>query len=87
MMLDVHATDVTDYLKAVYEEQNNVKAKIVSKGESVSKYEQYVGETFVPNIAYGYGYLKIKRCKRQVISYICLLDCDNKPIWGYIIPR
>ena len=39
------------------------------------------------SIVYGYGYMKIPKCKKQRISYITLIGNDCKPIWGYVIPR
>ena len=61
--------------------------KIVSKKEFIDKYEQKVGDYYISSIVYGYGYMKIPKCKKQRISYITLIGNDCKPIWGYVIPR
>ena len=42
---------------------------------------------YISSIVYGYGYMKIPKCKKQRISYITLIGNDCKPIWGYVIPR
>ena len=84
--LSVNATESTDYLKSVYQPQYERKLKVVSKEEFIDKYDQYFNGVYIPSISYGYGYMKVKRCKKVSISYICILDCDGKPIWGAIIP-
>ena len=59
----------------------------VSKKEFIDKYEQKVGDYYISSIVYGYGYMKIPKCKMQRISYITLIGNDCKPVWGYVIPR
>ena len=63
------------------------KVKITVKKEHTEEYNQIVGNEFIPKITYGYGDMKISGHKKQRISYICLLNCKLKPIWGYVIPR
>ena len=85
--MEEYATEVTDYLENIYLQEHSTATKIVSKDEHIEQYEQKLGNESFPFIAYGFGYMKVKRCKKQTISYICLLDNNCQPIWGYIIPR
>ena len=86
--LNVSATCYSDYLEEVYSKEHNTKVKIISKDEHIDKYEQKIGDNFISSIVYGVGYLKIPKCKKIRITYICLLkNCNSKPVWGYIIPR
>ena len=66
---------------------SNDGANIIAKKEFIDKYEQKVGDYYISSIVYGYGYMKIPKCKKQRISYITLIGNDCKPIWGYVIPR
>lgn len=86
-MLSVNATESTEYLESIYQPKYEQKLKIVSKGEVIDKYDQTFNGVYIPEISYGFGYMKVKKCKKQTISYICLLDCNRKPLWGYVIPR
>lgn len=83
----VFATECTDYLVSLCQKENAKKVKIVSKKEHIAEYKQEIGDQFIPYIAYGYGHMKIKGCRKTTISYLCLLDDKCKPIWGYVIPR
>ncbi|CCZ51270.1 TPA: hypothetical protein CPT90_09335 [Candidatus Gastranaerophilales bacterium HUM_3] len=85
--LQVRASECTAYLCEIYSNEYNSKVKIVSKKEFIDKYEQKVGDYYISSIVYGYGYMKIPKCKKQRISYITLIGNDCKPIWGYVIPR
>lgn len=86
--LKANATCYSEYLEDLYSKEHNTKVKIVSKDEHIDKYEQKVGDSFISSIVYGVGYLKIPKCKKIRITYICLLEsCDKPPIWGYVIPR
>lgn len=86
-ILPSNATECSKYLIECYSKDSEVPVKIVSKKEYVSEYNQKVGETQISAIAYGTGYMKKKKCRKKVITYICLLDVNCKPIWGYVIPR
>ncbi len=87
-ILSCYATEYSEYAAKQYEEKCNVKnAKITVKKEHIEEYAQEIGNTFVPYIAYGYGDLKCKKCRKQRISYVCLLDCKLNPLWSHIIPR
>ena len=55
----------------------------VKKEHTIENLHQ-VGEHYAPAITFGYGDMKIKRCKKSRISYICLLDKSCKPFWSYI---
>lgn len=85
--VQVFASEVTEFLESICEKNCNTTIKIVSKTEHTDNYNQKIGDVTFPYIAYGYGYMKKKKCKKQTISYICLLNENCKPIWGYIIPR
>ena len=85
--LSVSASEVTEFLESVCEANCNTTVKIVSKTEHIDVYNQKIGDILFPYIAYGFGYKKEKKLKKQTISYICLLDENYKPIWGYVIPR
>ena len=85
--ISVYATESTEYLENLYQPKYERKLKITSKGEVIDKYDQFFNGVYIPEISYGYGYLKVKKCRKQKISYICLLDCNRKPLWGHVIPR
>ncbi len=83
----VFASVSTDYLENLYSCQYDTKVNIKSKKEIIDKYEQKIGDNFISCISYGYADMKIKGKKKMRVSYICLLENDSTPIWGYIIPR
>ena len=84
----VYGTEYSEYASRKYSEDCKVQnPKISVKKEHVEEYGQEIGKTFIPYIVYGYGDLKAKKCRKQRVSYICLLNKDFKPIWSYIIPR
>ena len=66
----VFATECSDFLKNTYQKNYDKPLKVVSKLELINNYEQEIGNTYVPYIAYGNGYMKVKRCKKTNISYI-----------------
>lgn len=83
-----YGTEYSEYAAKQYSEKCNIqKVKITVKKEHVEEYAQEIGQTFVPYIVYGYGDLKGKKCRKQRISYVCLLDEKLNPMWSYVIPR
>ncbi|MBR1776743.1 hypothetical protein IJ750_06710 [bacterium] len=85
-VLSSTASEYSDFAAKQYGERcNKENVKITVKKEHVEQYAQEVGSNFIPYIAYGYGDLKAQKCRKQRISYICLLDCDLNPIWSYIV--
>ena len=85
--ISVSASEVTEYLEAISSIKYGKPVKVVSKMEHIEKYEQKIGEEIFPFIVYGFGYIKVKKIKKQTISYIGLLDKNCKPVWAYVIPR
>lgn len=83
----VFATEATDYLSDVYSKEYNSKVKIKSKKEYCDKYEQEIGGQYISSIVYGQADMKIKKCKKQKVNYICLFKNDCEIFWGYVIPR
>ena len=63
---------------------NRERVHITVKKEHIENYATDIGDTFIPYIVYGYGDLKSKNCKKQRVTYICLLDKDKRPLWSYI---
>lgn len=80
------ASECTNYLKEVQSQSCNKKVKVVSKVEFNEEYQQMLGDEQITSITCGSGYIKIKGRKKKNISYVCLLNKDCKPVWGYIIP-
>lgn len=58
--------------------------RITVKKEHVEICAQEIGGKFIPYMAYGYGDLKSKNCKKQRITYMCLLDCKLTPILSFV---
>lgn len=86
--LTVHASECTDYLMNLYSNSHSKPVKIICRKEFIDKYEQKIGDKFISSIVYGQADMKIQGQRKKVrVSYICLLENDCKPIWGYIIPR
>ena len=86
-VLSVNATEYSKFAAEQYAQENNKEnVKITVKKEHVEEYAQEVGDTFVPYIAYGYGDLKAAKCRKQRITYICLLDNERNPLWSHIFP-
>lgn len=83
----VFATEVTDYLVEKYSKECGSKVRIQSLKEHIDSYSQKIGDYFVSSIVYGYGSMKMPKCRRTRITYVCILDNENQPIWGYVIPR
>lgn len=86
-LLPAGASECTKYLTDLYTKENETSCKIVSKQEFTDKYEQKIGDYYISSIVYGYGYMKKRKCRKIRIAYITLLDCNDNPIWGYVIPR
>lgn len=86
-ILVASATEYSEFAAKEYAQRcNKENVRITVKKEHVEKYAQEVGEEFIPYIAYGYGDMRARKCRKQRVSYICLLDCDLNPLWSYIIP-
>lgn len=83
----VFATEVTDFLTKIYTEECNVPVKIVSKKEFCNPYEQEIGGTYISAIVYGQANFKVKKHRKTKVSYISVLDKEQKPFWGYVIPH
>ena len=82
------STEASDFISKMCSETCcSEKVKITVKKEHTEELNQTIDNEFIPKITYGYGDMKIKGCKKQRISYICLLNCSLKPFWGYVIPR
>ncbi len=88
----VHSTfckmllNAANILCNVYSDECNQKVKVVSKKEFIDKYEQEINGEQIAAIAYGTGYIKYPKCKKQDIIYICLLREDCSIIWGEVSP-
>ena len=83
----VFATTSTDYLQEIYSKTCNKEVTIKSKKEFIDKYEQRLGDKFISSIVYGEADFKIKGARKKRVSYVCMLENDCTPIWGYILPR
>ena len=83
----VFATEVTDYLVEKYSKESGSKVNIQSLKEHTDAYSQKIGDYCISSIVYGYGSMKMPKCRRTRITYVCILDNENQPIWGYVIPR
>lgn len=80
------ATLCTDYLEDIYSKEYNKPVKIKCKSEFIDKIEQNLGGNFISSITYGKAELKIPKQRKMRVSYFCLMESCDKPLWGYIIP-
>ena len=87
LSLNANASECTDYLVNMYSKEYNAPIKFNSKKEHIDKYEQMLGTSFVSSIVYGVGYMKKPDSKKMRVTYVCAMENDQKPIWGYVIPR
>ena len=87
LMPAVLATETTDFLTKIYTEECNAPVKIVSKKEFCNPYEQEIGRTYISAIVYGQATFKVKKHRKTKVSYISVLDKEQKPFWGYVIPH
>lgn len=85
--IKVNATECSDYLCKIYSDESNEKVKVVSRKEFMDEYQQEIGGEQIAAIVYGRGYMKKPKCKKQRITYICLLRPDCSIIWGDVIPE
>ncbi len=83
----VFASEATDFLTHLYANEYNMNVKIHSKKEFCNPCKQKIGDNYISEIVYGQADFKIKKCRKQKVSYICLFDNDCKPFWGFVIPR
>lgn len=81
------ATDATDFLTCLYSNEQSQIVKIKSYREHTNVCEQELAGKQISAIVYGQASLKIKKQRKQKVSYICLKDCENEFFWGFIIPR
>ncbi len=87
LSVSAYSTECSNYLEKQYKDKDGNNSKIIVKKEHTEEYMQKIGDKMIPAITYGYGYIKLKGERKCRISYICLLDKDCNPIWGYVIPR
>ena len=86
-IMQISATEYSDFAAKEYAQRcNKENVRITVKKEHIEEYAQEVGNTFIPYITYGYGDLKAKKCHKQRITYLCLLDKDCNPLWSHIFP-
>ena len=83
----VLATDATNFLVDFYANEYNMNVKIHSKKEFCNSCQQKIGEYDISEIVYGQADFKVKKCRKQKVSYICLFDNKSKPFWGFVIPQ
>ena len=83
----VFASQATEYLTEKYSKECNSKVRIQTLKEHRDDYSQKIGDYEISSIVYGYGSMKMPKCRRTRITYVCVFDKDCNPIWGYIIPR
>ena len=82
-----YSTEASVFLEKQYKDRDGNKSCIVVKKEHTEEYMQKIGDKTIHAITYGHGYMKLKGERKCRISYICLLDNNCQPIWGYVIPR
>ena len=87
LSVSAFTTECSEYLEKQYKDNDGNNSKIIVKKEHTEEYMQKIGDKNVHAITYGYGYMKLKDEKKCRITYICLLDDNCNPIWGYVIPR
>lgn len=81
------STSCEKFLQDKYSKEYPNFVKLVSKKEHVDICEQEIGSQYIYAIGYGVGYMKVRGQRRMNISYICILDENNQPLWGQIMPR
>lgn len=79
------ASQSSDYLSQKYSADNPLPVKIKCKSEFSDKLGQKIDGIYISFYTYGQGTMKIKKFKKQKVDYICLFDCDEKPVWGTVI--
>ena len=85
--VSARSTEASKFAENQYSKQYCVKPIINVLKEHTEKYNQKIGEMFIPAITYGYGSMKVKGERKCRISYMCLLNEECKPVWSYIIKR
>lgn len=83
----VFASESTNFLVDLYAKEYNMNVKIHSKKEFCNPCEQKIGDNYISQITYGQADFKVKKCRKQKVSYICVFDKNCKPFWGFVIPR
>ena len=81
------ATEATDFLVDLYAKEYNMNVKIRSKKEFCNSCSQQIGDNYISEIIYGQADFKVKKVRKQKVSYICIIDNAGKPFWGFVIPR
>ena len=81
------STPCSKFLEDKYSKEYPNFVKLVSKKEHVDICEQEIGSQYIYAIGYGVGYMKVRGQRRMNISYICILDENNQPLWGQVMPR
>ena len=85
-------TEVSKFVEKQYELFSNCKqVRIIVKQEHTEEYNQAVDNLAISKITYGYGDMKhrgfLSWFKKTRISYICVHDLDEKPLFSWVIPR
>ena len=81
------ATEATDFLVDLYAKEYNMNVKIRSMKEFCNPCSQQIGDNYISEIIYGQADFKVKKVRKQKVSYICIIDNAGKPFWGFVIPR
>lgn len=82
----VCATESTKYFEKQMSEKYNCPVNIKLIKEYSEPYFQKICERQITDIVYGEAYLKITRCKKTKISYVCLKDDNSKIVHCDMIP-
>ena len=85
--LTVYATESTDFLVDLYSKEYSQNVKIKPYKEFKNPCEQKIGDNYISEIVYGQAKFKMKKVRTQKVSYICVMDENKQPFWGYVIPR
>ncbi len=83
----VYATEATDFLVNMYSKEYNQNVKIKAYKEYSNPCQQKIGDNYISEIVYGQAKFKKKKVRTTNVSYICVLDNNNKPFWGGVIFR
>lgn len=82
-----YATEATDFLVNMYSNEYNQNVKIKAYKEYSNPCQQKIGDNYVSEIVYGQAKFKKKKMRTAKVSYVCVMDENNKPFWGFVIPR
>ena len=82
-----YSTEASKYIETQYLNQDNKSIKLKVKKEYSDECSLIIGDTKISNLKYGFANLKIKGKRTTGVSYICLYDECNNPVFGYIISK